>query len=130
MSEPIGNAADSDGRLENVRIFKGIRFALVSVLLAISCLTLRCCFEISAVRSIAADMIEGKPLPLVASVVFRFELPFLILSTVIPVLALTTLCMKNLPRSFYVLGALGLTSCLLLALVWEAIWRPFTMLLN
>lgn len=71
-----------------------------------------------------ADMLEGKRLPALSQFVFGNETLLLVLSLLLPAIAIATLFWKNLRRSFYTLGIIILIALFHFAVVFEAFWAP------
>lgn len=109
---------------------RAIRFALVSLLLAFSYFNVRANLAIPKFAQIFADMIEGRPLPIVSNLVIRWKLFLLVVSCLLPALSLVTLFLRSISRSFYILGVLALLTGFQFVIVWTALTEPLIMMVS
>ena len=84
-----------------------IRFVLVSVVLALSLLSLGCSLRIEGFGQIFNDMLNGVPLPVITAFVLRARFFFVALSVLVPLAAVATLFLRSVIRSLYLLGTLA-----------------------
>jgi len=110
--------------METQRALQGIKFALVSIIVGLSYIDCRASLAISSFRQIFADLLDGKVLPPVASFVFPLRSIFLVISCLIPAVAICTIFMRPKSRIFYLLGALTLAAVLAAILLFTALWSP------
>lgn len=92
------------------QLARAIRFALVVIVLGLSYLSFRSSFAIDGFSQIFTDMLSGRPLPRLTVIVIGARSLFVAVSILVPLAALGTLFLRNLVRSFYFIGALGLVT--------------------
>jgi hypothetical protein len=109
---------------------KAARFAGVMFLLVLSYFALRLSLSMGLFKQIFADMLEGKPLPLVSYLVLRAQLLLIALSVFIPIAAISTLFWTNLRNSFLLLGWAALVSLILVVLLCEGLTAPLIGLID
>src|SRR4051812_27047309 len=97
----------NDERTETDRLFRAVRFALVSITLGLAYINIRACLAIPQFRQIFADMLEGQALPPFTAVVFQMRHWFLAASWLLPLGAICTMFTSVKARSFYVIGAIA-----------------------
>lgn len=106
------------------RALQGVKFALVSIIAGISYIDFRASLAISSFRQIFADLLDGRVLPPVASFVLPSRSIFLVISCLIPAVAVCTIFMRPKSRVFYLLGALTLAAVIAATLLLTALWSP------
>jgi hypothetical protein len=106
------------------RALQGVKFALVSIIAGISYLDYRASLAISSFRQIFADMLDGRVLPPVGAFVLPSRSVFLVVSCLIPAVAICTLFIKPRSQVFYLLGALTLAAVVAATLLLTALWSP------
>lgn len=92
------------------QLARAIRFALVAIVLGLSYLSLRGSLSIGNFSRIFADMLAGSPLPALTQFVLSAKTGFVAVSILVPVVAISTLLLRSIVGSFYVIGILALVT--------------------
>jgi hypothetical protein len=111
-------------------VLRGVRFALVSIILGFCYVGLRASLAIPDFRRVFADMLEGATLPTLTSFVIGWRFIILAFNCLIPVAAISTVFMRPNSRCFYILGALALLALFSGAIVCTALSRPLFQLVD
>ena len=108
-----------------IRFCKATRFAIACIVLGFSYVSIRCNLDISRFRRIYADMLgESEALPALTLFVFWARHVFLTLSFCVPAACIAFLFTRNIARSLYSIGVLGLVSLLEYNVLWQAVYSP------
>ena len=99
-------------------------------LLILSYFAVRLSLSMNSFKLIFDDMLEGKALPLITQLAFRGQLVIVALSLSIPVVALGTLFLTNLRKSFLLLAWTALAALVIIILLWEALAGPIIGLID
>ena len=103
---------------------RAVRFGFAAVVLGMSYPNIRCALGIYRFELIFRDMLGGKPLPAVTTLVLQLQ-PFLLgLSILIPLAAIILVFAGGLARSVYISGALILAVFFQLFFTWQALSAP------
>jgi hypothetical protein len=109
---------------------RAIRFALVSIVLGLSYLSLRSSFSIESFSQIFADMLGGKPLPGLSQFVLSARPLFVAVGVLVPIVALATLFLRSLVTSFYVIGVLGFVTIAQFITLYHGLSAPLTEIIS
>ena len=107
-----------------------IRFVLVSVVLVLSLLSLGASLSIERFGQIFNDMLNGRPLPILTVLVLRARLIFVALGVLVPVAAVATVFLRNVIRSFYLLGTLAFVAMVQLITVYYGMSAPLLQIIR
>ena len=121
MPEP---SADQDEGIDIRQLANAIRLVFFVVVLGMASVTLFICQSIDRFETIYRDMLGGRPLPLLTTLVLSGR-PFLLaLSLTIPAAAIGTLFTRRVVLSIYVLAALGFLAVAVAGLVFPSLFLP------
>ena len=112
------------------RLACAIRFALVAIVLGLSYLSLRSSLSIAGFQQIFADMLGGKPLPTLTQFVLSAQPVLVAVSVLVPVVAIATLFMRAVIRSFYIIGALGFVTIAQFIMLYHGLSAPLTQIIS
>ena len=112
------------------QLARAIRFALVAIVLGLSYLGLRGSLSIGDFELIFRDMLGGKPLPALTVFVLGARPFFLGISILVPALAIATLFLRGVVRSFYVIGALGFVTIAQFITLYHALSAPLSQIIS
>ena len=119
------------GTLDLASVCKATRFAVASIVFALSYYAIRSSLNIPRFQRIYADMLgESETLPAVTTFVFWARHAFLILSIAIPVACATFLFSRNIARSIYCIGFLVLLSTIECIILHQANWAPIARIIE
>ena len=107
------------------QLARAIRFALIAFLLVLSYLNLWSSFSIRHLLGVFGDMLGSQGMPAFPEFVLRAQSVFVLVSVLLPVVAVSMLSHRNIVRSFYIIGALGLVTIAQLIMVHYALAIPF-----
>lgn len=116
--------------LDVVQLGKAIRFAFVAIVVGLSYPTIRSTLAIDSFMRIYMDMLNGRPLPALTTLMIQFRWVLNLISFLVPVAAMATLLDRQLPRSFYVLGAIGFIAILQAVVLYTALFAPFSAIMR
>lgn len=107
-----------------------IRFAIVGIILGLSYLSYRWSLSLEHFSHAFADMLGNRPLPTITVCVLRTRYVFVTVSVLVPVIAVTTLFLRGLVRSFYIIGVLGFTTTAQLVLLYHGLSAPLVQIIH
>jgi hypothetical protein len=112
------------------RTLKSVRFAGVMFLLILSYFAVRLSLSMSSFRIIFDDMLEGKALPLATQIALRGKLFITGLCLSIPIVAVATIFLSDLRKSFLLIAWAALAVLVLIILLCEALTAPLIGLID
>lgn len=112
------------------QLARAIRFALIAFILALSYLGLWSSMSIKRFVRTFEDMLGDGGLPALTQFVSGAQGFFVLLSVLVPIVAVSMLFHRSIVRSFYVIGALGLLTISQFILVNYALAVPLVQILN
>ena len=112
------------------RLARSIRFAFVSILLGLAYLNIRSSLSIFAFQQIFRDMLNGKALPNLTQFVFSSVTVLIVVSLLVPSVAIGTLFSNRVISSFYLLGALSLLVMAQFIVLFYAFSAPLSQIIN
>ena len=115
---------------EVYRLARSIRFAFVSIVLGLAYLNIRSSLSIFAFRQIFRDMLNGKALPVLTEFVISGSTLLIVLSLLIPLVAIGTLFSSRLISSFYLLGVLALLIMIQFITLFYAFSAPLSQIVS
>ena len=107
-----------------------IRFALVSIVVGLSYLSLRSSLAIQDFSLIFADMLGGRPLPALTAFVIGARPLFVTVSILVPVVAIATLFLRGVVGSFYIIGVLGFVTIAQFITLYHSLSAPLTQIIR
>jgi len=114
------NDISSESDSQSVNTGRAIRFGFAAVVLGMSYLNIRLALRLHAFGAVFQDMLGGKPLAAITTLVLGAQ-PFLIgVSILIPVAAVALVFVGRLTHSIYLSGALVLAVFFQLFFTWQA----------
>lgn len=117
--------------IEIAQIFRAIRFALVAIVVGLSYFSLRGSLNISGFSRIFTEMLPpGHPLPVVTIWVINAQVIFILISGLLPAIAIITLFIRSFVISFHLIGALTLVSIIQLIILFNALFAPCTQMIT
>jgi hypothetical protein len=112
--------------IDVLKLARAIRFALVSIVLGLSYLSLRSSLSIGPFERIFHDMLGGKPLPFITQVVIYARPLIVAVSVLVPIITFATLFFRNLIASFYTIGILGFVTIVQFIMCYCGLIAPLT----
>ncbi|MCE9610599.1 MAG: hypothetical protein K8R23_10435 [Chthoniobacter sp.] len=112
------------------QLARAIRFAHAAFLLVLSYLSLWSSMSIRRFIGLFEDMLGGQQLPALTQLVSGAQDIFVLISVLVPVVAVWMLFHRSIVRSFYIIGALSLFSIAQLILLNYALAVPLVQILN
>jgi hypothetical protein len=114
----------TESNLLSVATGRAIRFGFAAVVLGMSYLNIRQALSLHAFAAVFRDMLGGKPLPSVTTLILGSQ-PFLIgLSILIPIAAVAAIFVGRVTTSIYLSGVLVLAVFFQLFFTWHAMCAP------
>ena len=118
------NAILSESDSQAVATGRAIRFGFAAVVLGISYLNIRLALGLHGFAAVFRDMLGGKPLPAITTLVLGAQ-PFLIgVSILIPIAAVAMVFVGRVTQSIYLSGALVLAVFFQFFFTWQAMCAP------
>jgi len=111
--------------IDVAKLARAIRFAFATIVFVLSCFSVNSSLYIGNFHAIFRDMFTGKPLPLLTEFMLGAEQWIILFSILLPLGVIGTLFLRNLARSFYILGALALVTIVEMAVLSYGLWLPF-----
>jgi hypothetical protein len=108
-----------------VKFAGATRFALVSIVFCLAYFGVSSSLSIGHFEQIFRDMLGGKPLPTVTQWIIHFRLLILLISLLVPLIALATLFLSNLARAVTILGWLVIISFVQCLTIYQGLVAPF-----
>ena len=112
------------------QLARAIRFALVSIVLGLSYLSLRSSLSIESFSQIFADMLGGKPLPALTQFVLGARPLFVAVSILVPIVAVATLFLRGIVGSFYIIGVLGFITIAQFITLYHGLSAPLSQIIS
>lgn len=112
------------------RLAHAIRFALVAIVLGLSYLSIRSSLSIGGFSVIFADMLDGRPLPALTRFVLGAAPLFVGVSVLVPIVAVATLFLRGVVRSFYIIGVLGFVTIAQFITLYHGLSAPLTQIIS
>lgn len=103
------------------QLARAIRFAFVIIILCLSYVNIRSSLGIDRFDLAFKDMV-GHPLPPLAAFIVGARDDLLVISLLVPLCVIGALFLRDLVRSFYVIGALALVSLIESALIYHLLF--------
>lgn len=128
-SQPIQPKSQPDA-IDVQQLARSIRFALVFIVLGLSYFSLRSSLSIGSFTQIFADMLGGRPLPALTQFVLSARPLFVVVSFLVPIVAIAMLFLRGLVTSFYVIGILGFVTIAQFITLYHGLSAPLIEIIN
>ena len=112
------------------QLARAIRFALVGIILGLTYLGYRYSLHIEPFSQAFADMFGDRPLPTITVFLRHTRYLFIAISVLAPAIAIATLFLRSLVRSFYILGVLGLATSMQIVLIHHGLSAPLIYIIH
>lgn len=122
MNDTEQKSATSE--IDVARLARAIRFAFATIVLTISFFSVRTSLSIGSFLAIFKDMLSGRPLPVLTVFIIDFKEWIILFSLLLPLCVIGTLFLRNLARSFYILGVLALVTIIEFVLLSYGLCAP------
>ncbi len=114
-----------------LRVARAARFAMVCIVLGFSCITVRMTSNIHNFETIFTDMLgDGAKLPALPLFVLHTQTLLNVLARGIPVVCIAALFMRDIARSFYLLGTLAIASIIMWFVISTAVSLPLNEIIS
>jgi hypothetical protein len=108
------------------QLARAIRFALFAIVFGLSYLSIRSSLGIGSFELIFREMFGGKPLPALTQFILGARPLFLIISVLVPVVAVAALFLRRVAVSIYVMGVLGFVTIAQFTTLYHGLSAPLT----
>ena len=124
-NEPMGQDA-----LFIVRLARAFRCTLVVIVLGVSSISFHATLSIWGFDRIFADMLGGRPLPMLTILVLKARLLFVAVAVLVPIVAVATLFMRGIIGSFYIIAVLMFVTVAELITIYCAMGAPLVQIIS
>jgi hypothetical protein len=121
---------NTNSEVNVLQLARSIRFALVTIVVAFSYLSIRSSLSIGHFQQIYMDMLGGRPLPSLTVLVINARPVFVLLSLFVPFATVATLFLRSLTASFYVIGSLGFLTIVEFIVLYHGLSAPLTQIIS
>jgi len=103
---------------------RAVRFVFVVPVLGFSYLAIRSSLSIASFEAMFKDMLGGKPLPALTTLVLELRWLFVAVALLVPALAIGCLFLRRVVWSLYLLGGLALVPLAETCVLYQALSAP------
>lgn len=128
MNEP--QQTPQDDAIDVRQLARAMRFALITIVLGLSYVSLRCSLSIGTFELMVQDMLGQEPLPFLTRMVLSARPLLVAVSILVPIVSLATLMFRRVVTSFYVLGVLVLVTAAQLITLYHGMSAPLVQIVS